>query len=140
MQCLRHVSQCIRFLWLHVHWYWLATLQKSRVSDDSLVSVLAALNAHMGFSGAACFVFQSCNHSFHLLIRKRPGTLGQSTKLYAYTLLHLKALQYPYLFHMVRISWPKNHTTDRKNEKVTNPFSDIETENKQMYVKYYTLW
>jgi len=43
--------------------------------------------------------------------------LGQSPKPCAYTLLHLKALQHPHLFHMVTISWSKIHTTDRKTWK-----------------------
>lgn len=65
MQCLSQESQCIRLLWLQVHWYWLATLRKSKAW---CVYVLAARHAHGGFTGAACFVFQSCNHSFHLLV------------------------------------------------------------------------
>jgi hypothetical protein len=41
---------------------------------------------------------------------------------------------------MVTISCPKIHTTDRKHEKRPNHFSDTETENRYMYVKYYTSW
>jgi len=91
----------------NVYWYCLATLQKSTVSDDSVVHVLADLHAHGGFLGLPA-LFQSCNPSFNL------DTLGQSTKPCAYTVLHLKALQDPHLFHMVTISWPKIHTRDRK--------------------------
>jgi len=40
----------------NVYWYCLATLQKSTVSDDSVVHVLADLHAQGGFLGAACFV------------------------------------------------------------------------------------
>jgi len=41
---------------------------RNQVSDDSVVCVLAALHSHGVFSGAACFVFQSCNPLFNLLV------------------------------------------------------------------------
>jgi hypothetical protein len=110
----------------NVHWYWLATLHKPTVSDDSVECVLAALHAHAGFLWLPALFFQSCNPSFNLLCLHLTASEGTPASTS--------------LSHGHNFTAKDPHHGQKNMKKRPIHFLDTETENRLMYVKYYTLW